>query len=103
MKKSLLITTALISLILPYSVMAEDLIVNGNQVIDDDERFYYGKIVVNQGGELTITDSAFLPSLLVQVWNESLGSLLKQLRLRQSFQSARPISGSPCGPMWLGM
>ena len=26
------------------------------------------------------------------------GVLEKQLRLRQSFQSARPISGRPCGP-----
>ncbi len=25
----------------------------------------------------------------------------KQFRFRQSFQSARPISGSPCGPRWV--
>jgi hypothetical protein len=44
------------------------------------------------------TDSATLPSLLVVVWNDWPGVSEKQFKLRQSFQSARPISGSPCGP-----
>ena len=43
-----------------------------------------------------MSDSALLPSFLLPVvWNDSFGSMEKQLRLRQSFQSARPISGSP--------
>jgi hypothetical protein len=44
------------------------------------------------------TDSATLPSLLVVVWKLWPGVSEKQFRLRQSFQSARPMSGSPCGP-----
>lgn len=44
------------------------------------------------------TDSALPPSLFSVVWNDSPGSVEKQLRLRQSFQSARPMSGRPCGP-----
>ena len=44
------------------------------------------------------TDSATPPSRFWVVWNDSPGVSEKQLRLRQSFQSARPISGSPCGP-----
>ena len=44
------------------------------------------------------TDSATLPSLFVVVWNDWPGVSEKQFRLRQSFQSARPISGRPCGP-----
>ena len=44
------------------------------------------------------TDSATLPSLLVVVWNDWPGVSEKQFRFRQSFQSARPISGNPCGP-----
>ncbi len=44
------------------------------------------------------TDSATLPSRLVVVWNDSPGCSEKLFRFRQSFQSARPISGRPCGP-----
>ena len=44
------------------------------------------------------TDSAVRPCLLPVVWNDSSGVSEKQLRFRQSFQSARPMSGSPCGP-----
>ena len=44
------------------------------------------------------TDSATLPSLLVVVWKDWPGVSEKQFRFRQSFQSARPISGRPCGP-----
>ena len=44
------------------------------------------------------TDSATLPSLLVVVWNDWPGVSEKQFRFRQSFQSARPMSGRPCGP-----
>ena len=47
------------------------------------------------------TDSAVRPVRLPVVWNDSSGVSEKQLRFRQSFQSARPISGSPCGPrLW---
>ena len=41
------------------------------------------------------TDSATPPALFSVVWNDSPGVSEKQLRLRQSFQSARPMSGSP--------
>ncbi len=44
------------------------------------------------------TDSACPPVTFSVVWNGSPGVSEKQLRFRQSFQSARPISGSPCGP-----
>ncbi len=44
------------------------------------------------------TDSATPPPLFSVVWKASPGVSLKQLRLRQSFQSARPMSGSPWGP-----
>ena len=44
------------------------------------------------------TDSAVRPVRLPVVWKDSPGVSEKQLRLRQSFQSARPIKGSPCGP-----
>ena len=44
------------------------------------------------------TDSALPPARLAVVWNDSPGVSEKQLRFRQSFQSARPISGSACGP-----
>ena len=44
------------------------------------------------------TDSAVRPVRLPVVWNDSSGVSEKQFRLRQSFQSARPISGRPCGP-----
>ena len=44
------------------------------------------------------TDSAEPPAWFSVVWNDSPGSLEKQLRFRQSFQSARPMSGKPCGP-----
>ena len=44
------------------------------------------------------TDSATPPSRWAVVWNDSPGVSEKQFRFRQSFQSARPISGSPCGP-----
>ena len=44
------------------------------------------------------TDSATLPSLFVVVWNDWPGVSEKQFRFRQSFQSARPMSGRPCGP-----
>ena len=47
------------------------------------------------------TLSATGPSLGPVVWKLSPGSLLKQFRFRQSFQSARPISGRPCGPLWV--
>ena len=43
-------------------------------------------------------DSATLPSLLVIVWKDWPGSAEKVFRLRQSFQSALPINGRPCGP-----
>ena len=44
------------------------------------------------------TDSATPPGRLGAVWKDSPGRSEKTLRLRQSFQSARPMSGSPCGP-----
>ena len=44
------------------------------------------------------TDSATPPGRLGAVWKDSPGWSEKTLRLRQSFQSARPISGNPCGP-----
>ena len=45
------------------------------------------------------TDLATVPSPRFSVvWKDSPGVSEKQLRLRQSFQSARPISGRPCGP-----
>ena len=44
------------------------------------------------------TDSAVRPVRLPVVWNDSSGVSEKQLRFRQSFQSARPMSGRPCGP-----
>ena len=44
------------------------------------------------------TDSATPPLWFCVVWNDSPGSVEKQLRFRQSFQSARPISGRPWGP-----
>ena len=44
------------------------------------------------------TDSAVRPVRLPVVWNDSPGVSEKQLRLRQSFQSARPMSGRPWGP-----
>jgi hypothetical protein len=44
------------------------------------------------------TDSAVPSVVLAVVWNDSPGVPEKQLRFRQSFQSARPISGRPCGP-----
>ena len=48
-----------------------------------------------------INDSAFEPSLLFSVvWKLSFGSHEKQLRFRQSFQSARPMSGRRWGPRW---
>ena len=49
------------------------------------------------------TLSALPLSKLEQVWKLSPGVRLKQLRLRQSFQSARPMSGSPCGPRWVSV
>ena len=36
--------------------------------------------------------------LLPVVWYDSSGVSEKQFRLRQSFQSARPMRGRPCGP-----
>ena len=39
------------------------------------------------------TDSAFGPSDGPNVWKDSPGSVEKQFKFRQSFQSARPISG----------
>ncbi len=53
--KCMVINAGVFMLAMP--AMAEDLIVNGNQNIDATERFNYGKIVVNHGAELTITDS----------------------------------------------
>ena len=47
------------------------------------------------------TDSAVRPTRLPVVWNDSSGVSEKQFRFRQSFQSARPISGRPCGPRLL--
>lgn len=47
-------------------------------------------------------DSATGPSEGPVVWNGSPGSAEKQFRFRQSFQSARPISGSLCGEMGYG-
>src|ERR1039458_7825023 len=44
------------------------------------------------------TDSATLPSLFVVVWNDCPGVSEKQLRFRQSFQSARPMSGRAAAP-----
>ena len=44
------------------------------------------------------TDSATGPSLGPVIWKLSPGWAEKQLRFRQSFQSALPMSGSPCGP-----
>jgi hypothetical protein len=44
------------------------------------------------------TDSAVPPATFSVVWNDCPGSAEKQLRFRQSFQSARPMSGSRCGP-----
>ena len=45
-----------------------------------------------------ITDSARPALRIGAVWKDSSGSVECALRLRQSFQSARPISGSPCAP-----
>ena len=45
-----------------------------------------------------ITDSARPLVRIGAVWKDSSGSVECALRLRQSFQSARPISGSPCAP-----
>src|SRR5450756_2666400 len=47
------------------------------------------------------TDSATPPPWFSVVWNDSPGVVEKQLRFRQSFQSARPISGRPCGPLFV--
>ena len=44
------------------------------------------------------TDSATGPSEGPLVWKDSPGSDEKQFKFRQSFQSARPINGSLCGP-----
>ena len=44
------------------------------------------------------TLSATGPSLGPVVWKLSPGWAEKQLRFRQSFQSALPMSGRPCGP-----
>jgi hypothetical protein len=44
------------------------------------------------------TDSATPPAWFCVVWNDSPGSVEKQLRFRQSFQSARPMRGNPWGP-----
>ena len=44
------------------------------------------------------TDSATGPSDGPVVWKDSPGAEEKQFKLRQSFQSALPISGSLCGP-----
>ena len=41
---------------------------------------------------------AALPAMSPAHWNDSPGVVEKQLRLRQSFQSACPISGKLCGP-----
>ena len=46
------------------------------------------------------TDSAFPLSKLEQVWKLSPGVEEKQLRFRQSFQSALPMRGRPWGPLW---
>ena len=47
------------------------------------------------------TDSAVRPVRLPVVWNDSPGLSEKQFRFRQSFQSARPMSGRPWGPrLW---
>ena len=43
-------------------------------------------------------DSATPPLRFSVVWNDSPGVSEKQLRFRQSFQSARPMRGRPCGP-----
>ncbi len=45
------------------------------------------------------TDSATPPGWFSVVWKDSPGVSEKQLRFRQSFQSARPMSGRPCGPI----
>ena len=45
-----------------------------------------------------ITDSARPALRIGAVWKDSSGSVECAFRLRQSFQSARPISGSPCAP-----
>ena len=45
------------------------------------------------------TDSATPVSLFSTVWKLSPGVSEKQLRFRQSFQSARPMSGMPWGPL----
>jgi len=44
------------------------------------------------------TDSATPPGRFGAVWKDWPGSSEKTLRFRQSFQSARPMSGRPCGP-----
>jgi hypothetical protein len=44
------------------------------------------------------TDSAMPPARFSVIWNGSPGVLEKQFRFRQSFQSARPMSGRLCGP-----
>ena len=46
------------------------------------------------------TDSAFPLSKFEQVWKLSPGVEEKQLRFRQSFQSALPMRGRPWGPLW---
>ena len=45
-----------------------------------------------------ITLSALLSFTSPAHWKLSFGSVEKQFRFRQSFQSAWPISGNPCGP-----
>ena len=50
-----------------------------------------------------MTDSAFEPAMSPVTWNDSFGSLEKQFRLRQSFQSAWPMSGRPWGPRFLSV
>src|ERR1017187_7810186 len=48
-----------------------------------------------------MTDSALEPAMSPVTWNDSFGSVEKQFRFRQSFQSACPMSGRPCGPRFL--
>ena len=47
------------------------------------------------------TLSATGPSLGPVIWKLSPGCSEKQFRFRQSFQSARPMSGRPWGPRWV--
>ena len=70
-------------------------------MLDDLEEFSTSPVIsfaASKNSPPMKTLSAILPSLLVVVWKDWPGASEKQFKLRQSFQSARPIRGRPCGP-----